>query len=143
MPSVPGFLRRMCAVFYDALLLLAVLFFATAIALPFNGGLSFSADQYYFSLYLFAITYCFYVWFWVHGETLGLKAWKIKLCNLEGDNVNLREATIRFFAAILSWGCLGLGFFWCLFDRNKRSWHDHLSKTQLRLVSDEKISSPN
>jgi uncharacterized RDD family membrane protein YckC len=123
---------------------LAVLFFATAIALPFNGGLSFTGEQYYFSLYLFGTSYCFYVWFWMHGgQTLGLKAWKIKLCNLDGNSINLTEATMRFFAAILSWGCLGLGFFWCLFDQNKRSWHDHLSKTQLRLVSGEKISPPN
>jgi uncharacterized RDD family membrane protein YckC len=143
-PSAPGFLRRMCAVFYDGLLLLAVLFFATAIALPFNGGQSFTSEQYYFPLYLFGISYCFYVWFWMHGgQTLGLKAWKIRLSNRAGDRLNLREATFRFFAAILSWSCLGLGFVWCLFDRNNLSWHDHLSKTRLRFVPGEKISPPN
>lgn len=134
----------MCVVFYDVLLLVAVLFFATAIALPFNGGQSFTREQYYFPLYLLGVSYCFYVWFWMHGgQTLGLKAWKIRLCNLEGGRINLQEASFRFFAAIFSWGCLGLGFVWCLFDPCNRSWHDHLSKTQLRFVPGEKINPPN
>ena len=127
----------MCAVIYDALLLLAVLFFATAIGLFFNSGQAF-AGQYFFSLYLLGISYLFYAWFWTHGgQTLGLRAWKIKLCKPDGGDIDWRSASLRFFAAILSWACLGLGFLWCLFDKKSLCWHDHLSKTHLHFIQGE------
>lgn len=122
----------MLAIIYDAFLLVAVLFFATAIALPLNSGQAFSSDQTYFSLYLLAVSYLFYGWFWTHGgQTLGMRAWKITLVNLDGQSVSWRQATLRFFAALLSWACLGMGFLWCLFDNNRACWHDHLSRSYL------------
>ena len=131
----------MGAIIYDALLLLAVLFFATAIALPFNSGQAFSADQAFFSLYLFGVSYLFYSWFWTHGgQTLGMRAWKITLANAAGDRILWQQAALRFFAALLSWACLGLGFLWCLFDKNKLCWHDRLSGTYLRWNPGEKNS---
>jgi len=123
---------------YDAVLLLAVLFFATAITLPFNSGQSFSADQYFFRLYLLAVCFIFYGWFWTHGgQTLGLRAWKIKVCQLDGSAITWRMAGLRFAAAGLSWLCFGLGFFWCLFDKNRLCWHDYLSNTRVRMIDRE------
>ncbi|MGY6274462.1 RDD family protein [Methylomonas sp. MgM2] len=141
--SAPGFFRRMAAVIYDALLLFAVLFFATVIALPFNSGQAFSSGQYYFSWYLFGVSYFFYTWFWTHGgQTLGLRAWKMMLVNTEGTGVNWRQATLRYFAALLSWACFGFGFFWSLFDKNRLCWHDRLSKTYLCRSAAEKNGRP-
>jgi len=139
--SAPGFLRRMAAVTYDALLLIAVLFFATALALPFNSGQAFASNQYFFSFYLFSVSYLFYTWFWTHGgQTLGMRAWKITLVDLDGNAVNRRQATGRFFAAILSWACFGLGYLWCIFDKDKLCWHDRLSTTRLHWNATEKNS---
>ena len=126
------------AVCYDALLLLAVLFLATALVLPLNSGHAFSAGQYFYPLYLLAISFIFYGWFWTHGgQTLGLRSWKIKVCNLDGGSVGWRRSGLRFAAAALSWAVFGLGFFWCLFDKNRLCWHDYLSKTRLRSVDRE------
>ena len=139
-----GFLRIMGAVIYDTLLLLAVLFLATAIALPFNAGEAFSTDQYAFSAYLLAISLVFYGWFWTHGgQTLGLKSWKIRLCHQDGGSVSWQQAAIRFFAAGLSWACFGLGFIWVLFNKNRLSWHDQMSKTRLVLLSAENSGQQN
>ena len=136
----PGFLRRLGVVVYDALLLLAVLFLATAIALPFNAGQAFAPDQYLYSLYLFGVTFLFYTWFWTHGgQTLGMRAWNITIENATGSHISWRQATLRFFAAILSWSCLGLGFIWCLFDKKGLCWHDRLSGTRLSWNRGEKI----
>ena len=44
--SAPGFLRRLAAQLYDLLLLIALLFFATALLLPFTAGEAFTAQQY-------------------------------------------------------------------------------------------------
>ncbi|TAN68933.1 MAG: RDD family protein [Methylobacter sp.] len=130
--SKPGFLRRLAAILYDLLLLIAVLFVATALLLPLNAGEAFTAQQFFFPLYLLLVSFLFYAWFWTHGgQTLGLRAWKIKLLTLEGKPISWKQALLRFMAAILSWGFCGLGFLWILVDENQRSWHDRLSKTEL------------
>jgi len=128
----PGLLRRLAVVFYDFLLLIALLFLATALLLPLNAGEAFTRQQIFYPLYLLVISFFFYGWFWTHGgQTLGLRAWKIKLLSVNGQPITWVQALLRFIAAIISWSFLGLGFLWILFDKNQRSWHDHLSKTAL------------
>ena len=130
---MPGFFRRLAAVIYDSLLLVAVLFIATAAVLPFNGGEAFTADQYYYLLYLLFVSFLFFGWFWTHGgQTLGLRAWKIKLTGSDGGGVTWKQALVRFSCALLSWAVCGLGFFWILFDKKKRAWHDLLSNSHIR-----------
>jgi len=140
--SPAGFLRRLGAACYDALLLLAVWFFATALLLPLNGGEAFRSGQWWFPLYLLAISFLFYGWFWTHGgQTLGLKAWRLKLCSSSGRAIGWKQAAIRFCAAALSWACFGLGFMWCLFDPEALAWHDRLSGTRLLHLPAEKPGS--
>jgi uncharacterized RDD family membrane protein YckC len=130
----PGLLRCLAAIFYDFLLLLGLLFVATALLLPFNGGQAISGQPFLFPLYLLLVSFFFYTWFWTHGgQTLGLRAWKIKVLTQDMKPVNWKQASLRFFTAIISWGFCGLGFLWMAVDKNKRSWHDHLSKTALFL----------
>ena len=135
--AAPGLLRRLGTIVYDALLLLAVLFFATAILLPFNAGEAFSSKHVFYPAYLIIVSFLFYAWFWIHGgQTLGMRAWKIKLHSADGRPMNWRRAAMRFAVAGLSWACLGLGFVWCLFDPQRRCWHDAASNT--RLVIDQR-----
>ncbi len=130
--DAPGFLRRAAALLYDSLLLLAVLFLATAIALPFNAGKAFSPDQILYPIYLLTVSFVFFGWFWTHGgQTLGLRSWKMKLVGTDRLAVGWKQAALRFVCAILSWLCLGIGFFWIIVDPKRRSWHDRLSKTRL------------
>jgi uncharacterized RDD family membrane protein YckC len=130
--SKPGFLRRLTVILYDLLLLLAVLFVATALLLPLNAGKAFTAQQFFFPLYLLLVSFLFYAWFWTHGgQTLGLRAWKIRVLTLDRKPISWKQALLRFMAAIVSWGFCGLGFLWILIDKNQCSWHDHLSKTAL------------
>ncbi len=125
--------------FYDAILLLAILFLATAIALPFNGGKAFTPDQYLYPAWLFWVSFLFYTWFWTHGgQTLGLKSWKMVLRTESGKTIGWPQACIRFFSALLSWACLGLGFLWILIDPEKQAWHDKLSGTKLSLSEEQK-----
>jgi uncharacterized RDD family membrane protein YckC len=131
--SAPGFLRRLAAQIYDLFLLIALLFLATALLLPFTAGEAVSAQQtLIYRIYLAVISFLFYGWFWTHGgQTLGLRAWKIKLLTLDQKPINWNQALLRFATAIVSWGFFGLGFLWILIDKNRHSWHDHLSKTAL------------
>ena len=131
--SAPGFLRRLAAQVYDLLLLIALLFLATALLLPFTAGEAISAQQtLIYRIYLAVISFLFYGWFWTHGgQTLGLRAWKIKVLTFDQKPISWIQALLRFASALVSWSFFGLGFLWILADKNRRSWHDHLSKTAL------------
>jgi uncharacterized RDD family membrane protein YckC len=130
----PGLLRILAAIIYDFLLLIAILFLATAILLPFNGGKAFTNQPIFYPLYLLAVSFCFYGWFWTHGgQTLGLRAWKITVLNDKHGVISWQQALIRFITALVSWLFLGLGFLWILVDKKQRSWHDIASKTGLFL----------
>ena len=59
-------------------------------------------------------------------------AWGLRVEGEDGRPPGLSEASIRFFAAILSWLPLGLGFLWQLWDKDDLAWHDRLSGTRLR-----------
>ena len=136
--TAPGFLRRLAAISYDFMLLVAVLFLATVIALPINGGEAFTSHQSLYPLYLLTVSFVFYGWFWTHGgQTLGMRAWKIKLISDQIGAVTWSQAAIRFVVAIISWAFIGLGFFWSLFNPQRLCWHDSLSKTRLHWLASE------
>jgi len=138
--SAPGFFRRLAAQIYDLFLLVALLFIATALLLPFTAGEAISAQQtLIYRIYLAVISFFFYGWFWTHGgQTLGMRAWKIKVLTLDQKNINWKQALLRFLTAMASWGFFALGFLWIFIDNNRRSWHDHLSKTALFFDPQEK-----
>ncbi|MDX1735188.1 MAG: RDD family protein, partial [Halioglobus sp.] len=52
----------------------------------------------------------------------------------DGGTPRTGQALVRCLGATLSAACAGLRFLWCLFDRNKRFWHDYLSLTELILL---------
>ena len=83
-------------------------------------------------LYLCATCFVYLAWCWVHGgQTLGMRAWRLRVVQPDGAGLSWRLATVRFFSALLSWSALGLGFLWVLLDKERKSWHDHLSATKL------------
>ncbi len=125
----PNLFKRLIAITYDLFLLFAVLFFAAVPPVVLIEGV---AGHYLFSIYLYLITFLFYGWFWTHGgQTLGLRAWRLKVISENGEQVSWKQAFFRFLVACLSWLLLGAGFLWALFDSKKQTLHDHASKTQL------------
>jgi uncharacterized RDD family membrane protein YckC len=130
--SPPGLLHRLGALFYDSLLLFGVLFFATLALLPWHGA-AFGPHTLLYQVYLLAVTFLFFGWFWTQGgQTLGMRAWKIKLYSADGGAVTWQQAGLRFFAALFSIGLLGLGFLAALADPEKRCWHDRIANTRLQ-----------
>ena len=143
-------LRRLGAIVYDGLLLLGTLFIATALVLPFTGGIPVPADNLLFPIYLLSICFLFYGWFWTHGgQTLGMRAWKIRLQQPNGEPVTWRQALLRFVLGslwaplvVLAWSLpeldsrmkpaisLGVGGGVLLLTLLTR-WHDRYSNTRL------------
>ena len=125
-----GLLRRLAAGFYDLLLLASVLFLATALALPITHGKAVEPGNTLFNLYLLTVSFGYYGYFWCHGgQTLGLRAWKVKVIGINGQPVGRHQAFIRFIIGTVSFLAFGLGFVWSLYDKNGLTWHDRASKT--------------
>lgn len=140
-----GLVRRFAAIFYDFLLCVALLMVVTLIyqqvvlrliygserlrQLADQGALS--GDPVLSTLLVFAL-FGFFAKFWTHnGQTLGMQVWGIRVQNIDGSAISLWQALLRFVIAIGSWLVLGLGFFWSLWDKDKRTWHDIYSETRV------------
>ena len=93
-------LKQWFAIFYDSLLIIAILFAATAILLPFNDGEAIGGPAY--NLLLLGLVFFYYGWFWHRaGQTLGMKTWKIRVINEYGENPAWRESLLRWLFAML------------------------------------------
>lgn len=123
--------RRLAAAAYDTLLLAAVLFAATALCLPLTGGHAVAAGNPLFQAYLMWVAYGFFAWNWRRGQTLGMRAWGIRLQHRDGGRVSWAQTAVRFLASLVSWAALGAGFFWSLVDPQRLTWHDRWSNTRL------------
>ena len=134
----PGLLRRLAALVYDALLLFSLLFAATVPMLIVTGGRAIGPNEPLFAAYLLAVSYVYFGWCWTRsGQTLGMRAWRMRVCTPEGTPLGWRHALGRFAAAIVSIGAAGVGLLWVVFDRDRLSLHDRLSGTVLEMVSGE------
>jgi uncharacterized RDD family membrane protein YckC len=130
-----GLFRRVAAASYDGLLLIALLMIAAAAWLPFTDGEAVPAGHLGFQLYLLAVVALFWVGFWANGgQTLGMRAWRLKLQTTDGDAVTLAISIKRLPLAALSWMVAGLGLLWLLVDRQGLALHDRLSGTRVVLL---------
>jgi len=129
----PGFFRRLAAVIYDLLLLAGLLMLAaTPVVLIIGGAPSSLPGRVAYQAYLLAVMFGFFGWFWTHGgQTLGMRAWRMRLVSTDSGPVTWTQAARRFVAAGVSLMVLGLGFLWIFHDRERRAWHDRLSATYL------------
>ena len=129
---VPGLGRRLGAIAYDSILLVAVLFVATAILLPLTGGEAIGPTHGLYPAYLVAVSFGYFGWFWTHGgQTLGMRSWHLRLMGAGRRGASWPQALLRFAGACLSWLCFGAGFLWLLVDRERLTWHDRLSGTRI------------
>ncbi|MDD2816968.1 MAG: RDD family protein [Thiotrichaceae bacterium] len=126
-----GLFRRLAAIFYDSLLLFSTLFMATLLVQPLTKG----NVSLIYQLYLLAIIFFYFAYPWKKsGQTLGMLAWRIRLESTTGQACTWQQLAIRFAVAIVSWLIAGLGFWWVLFNPERRAWHDLASSTRLVFV---------
>jgi uncharacterized RDD family membrane protein YckC len=130
----PGLARRLAACVYDALALAAVLMVAGAAWVGITGAAA-PPGNWAFRTYVLAICALFFCVFWTRGETLGMRAWKLRIVAADGQPPGWGRAMLRFGAALVSLAALGLGFAWVLIDRDRLAWHDRWSGTRLHRTS--------
>jgi len=129
--SIP---RRLLATALDGLIVAAAMSGFTAIFMRFNpvrgplpllasvaaviAGLLWMAYQFLFVVYT--------------GSTPGLRVLRLKLANFDGSPVSHRVRRWRVLASFLSAYSAGLGYVWCLLDRDSLCWHDRITHSHLR-----------
>lgn len=133
--------RRLAAMVYDGLILLA-LYIMTGFALiaiikalnngEFPGTLPAAVN---FSVF-FIIAFFYYSDSWRrrNGQTIGMKAWGLKLVNENDGPLQLSQCMLRVGIGFFSLVIFGLGFFWMLIDKQQRNWHDMASLTRVVFI---------
>ena len=148
---VPASLRRrLLAMVYDLILVFALVFCAAmlyaAIAKVLTGVETPQADElatgqviheleqidlgWGFLPFCAMVAAGFYLYFWKKsGQTLGMRAWKIRLENHQVGELRYWQLISRLFFSVLSFLCFGLGYWFSLINKKKASVHDKLSQT--------------
>ena len=131
--NVASLSRRFGAIAYDSLLVIALLFLTTIPFVAIRGGEPVdSTGNIAYQLTLTIVIYGFFVGFWSRsGCTLGMQSWGLRVETGKSQAPSVKQATVRFFAAVLSWLPLGLGFLWAIWDKDGLTWHDRISGTRL------------
>ncbi|MGB1299146.1 MAG: RDD family protein [Psychrobium sp.] len=144
-----SFTRRLGALMYDALVAMAVYALAhfigfIVVALLAQLNPSFCSDNtdiqrciitsdVYSGYLIFAVCF-FFIWFWTHGgQTLGMRAWRLKVQRMNGASITTLQAVIR-----LCTGFFGLGNIWLLSKKSEgMSLQDRMSGSEIVVLSPE------
>ncbi len=143
-----GLTRRLAALVYDLFLLAAIvmayaLIVITPLRLVFYGMpttdgnfVAFPAIlQVVLMLGLILVLAGYYLLCWrKQGQSMGMKAWRLRLQQSNGDLASLRQCWIRAVLAPLSLGLFGIGYLWCLMSASKDCLHDRFSHTEVVVI---------
>jgi uncharacterized RDD family membrane protein YckC len=129
--ATPGLLRRLASMVYEAILLFAVAFFAAWVFFFASGGRDASAGgmRHLLQLFIGLFFAAYFLWSWLRGgQTLAMKAWRIRLIDITPARALLRLV----LAAILV--PTGISLIWALLDRDRQFLHDRLARSRLVLA---------
>lgn len=128
----PGIPRHLGAILYDLLMLLAMLMIATTVVvvpLTLQGEEVSIGHNPLFRLYLLVVGAGYYLWFWTHGgQTVGMKTWRFRLTDANGENPTLVPALMRLLLLLLT---NIVGLLWKLVDPERQTLYDKLAGTRL------------
>lgn len=132
--------RRLAAMFYDAFLLLACVMVLGFVFFFINGGEAIVAGNpllYALRTAIVATSLFFFAYFWSRqSQTLGMRAWRLVVVDEQGRSPGLWQASLRWFMALITLLPLGVGLWWSLFDRDKRTLYGRFSRTRLYLLAE-------
>ncbi|QIR15351.1 RDD family protein [Shewanella aestuarii] len=147
-----GFFRRLGAMIYDLLLAVAVYMLAGAIGFGFFFGLTsiglipmaghehisdaLHNTPLYKGIYQLWLLLCvagFYALFWSKGgQTLGMRAWRLKVQHPNGQNLSFITACAR-----VVWSLCGIGNIYILLNSEKLALQDKLTRSEVVVLSVE------
>ena len=136
-----GFGRRFAALLYDSVLIASLLIIYTFGALVFTGGHAILRDSAGYGYYVYcageiAVTAGYYVVNWLRsGQTLGMRAWRLRTVSDTGKPLTLGAALLRSMAGFVAWAPAALGVLWLYLDPDHLALHDRLSNTRVVVLT--------
>ena len=99
--TAPGLWRRMACWTYEGMLLFAVVF-VSGWLFSTLGQMRDAMDQrrHLLQAFLFVVFGVYFVWFWIHGQTLAMKTWGLRMVDRHGQPLKQGRALVRY---LLSW----------------------------------------
>ena len=128
-----GFFRRIAALFYDLILIIALCIGSILLITFFINTEILSPFMYLFFLVLSISFYC-YFWKQNKGQTLGMQVWKIKLSQIDDADVKLSNMIVRCISGLVLNLFFGINYLPVIFRKDKRTLNDILSKTVLEKI---------
>ncbi|MDE2234723.1 MAG: RDD family protein [Gammaproteobacteria bacterium] len=153
---------------YDLIMFLAICMVATLLLVALDSGKDLQAFYTHHPIVklvyqagLLLLGYAFFGGFWIHGgQTIGMRAWGLRVARMDGGRLDWRRALIRYLCMLIPWMLLllgaellaaggyagdrayiassgvvlvlsAVGFLWPAFDPQRLAWHDRLSSTRL------------
>jgi uncharacterized RDD family membrane protein YckC len=158
----PGLWRRMACWLYEGVLLFAVIFIASwlfSTLSQMRNGMD-PRLHHLLQAFLFIVLGVYFIWFWIHGQTLAMKTWRIRVVTAQGRPRTPRPALRRYqlsgvwllppLAALSPFGLSGgemavltsgWVIVWALlarFQPERQFWHDIWAGT--RLIASKPLS---
>ncbi|MGB1328088.1 MAG: RDD family protein [Porticoccaceae bacterium] len=132
--------RRLAALVYDTFLLFAItlgygalLLILKMIAFGTEGLEDIQPNAFIQWLSLFGWIAClmgyYYICWRKQGQTLGMKAWRLRLQQIDGSLATAQQCLKRCPLAFISLAAFGLGYFYCYIPPKKACAHDLLTRT--------------
>jgi len=112
-PPSAGLGRRMACFVYEGLLLFGVLMAAGLLYSGLTGQRHAMLGRHGLQAFLFVVLGVYFSWFWTHGgQTVAMKAWRIRLLRTDGEPVGLVRAGARYALSWLWFGPALLMLWW-------------------------------
>jgi len=126
--------RRLGCMLYDAFTTFAILMALGMIAVALRGGQAIAPGTGAFQLLLLLAHWLYFAYCWRFGrQTLGMRAWRVKLASSTAQ-ISWSTTLIRYFGAWLSAITAGAGFIISLWHPARLTWHDQFSHTWLEHI---------
>lgn len=99
--TAPGIFRRMACFIYEGVLLFGVLMLAGYLFSSLTQQRHALQGRHSLQAFLFVVLGIYFVWFWSRGgQTVAMKAWRLRLVSRDGSTVSQARALCRY---LLSW----------------------------------------
>src|SRR5262249_28031130 len=82
--------------------------------------------------FVLAFTAAYFVISWTRGgQTIGMRAWRLRVMRTHGGALTWPRALLRFAVALISLAAFVAGFVWAWFEPQRRTWHDLAADTSV------------
>jgi len=125
----PSLWRRLLALVYDLVVIIALLFVAGFVAMLFTGGSAVPSGNIAFQLWLLVVLAGYFALSWrFAGQTMGMRSWRLRVVSADGADMRWGTIGQRLLTGAL-FGLPLIGFLGCLYQPQRQSWQDTLGGT--------------